>query len=175
MSEQLEKLRFPVGHFQYQSGDFEKNKNVWLETIAQFPAKISELANSMTEEELDSQYRPEGWTARQVIHHVVDSHMNSYIRFKWTLTENEPMIKAYEEKFWAELPEAKTAPVEISLNLLAALHARWSLMLNAMTEEDWSRKLNHPDWEKPLNLKLMLGLYAWHCRHHLEHVRLCKN
>ena len=123
---------------------------------------------------MDTPYREGGWTLRQVVHHVVDSHLNSYIRFKWTLTENDPQIKAYEESLWAELPEAKTAPVSLSLDLLRALHARWVMMLRHMTPEDWKRRYFHPEMQKWVPLDRNLGLYAWHGKHHLAHITQLK-
>jgi hypothetical protein len=123
----------------------------------------------LSAQQLDTPYREGGWTVRQVVHHVPDSHLNSYIRFKLALTEEDPTIRPYMEDRWAELPEAKTAPIELSLSLLEDLHKRWMLMLRAIQPAEWKRTFRHPEIG-PMTLEKNLALYAWHGRHHVAHV-----
>ena len=133
------------------------------------PEKLRAAVQDLNEEQLDTPYRPGGWTIRQVIHHLPDSHMNSYVRFKLALTENTPAIKTYDEAKWAELDDSKDTPVEVSLNLLESLHKRWVVLLRSMSEKDFHRSVNHPEWGE-IKLDRMLALYSWHCRHHLAHI-----
>jgi hypothetical protein len=171
---ELDKLRYPVGKFsaplEYSPEDIEK----WIREIEALPSQCRTEFKDFTGEMLDTSYRDEGWTARQVIHHIVDSHMNAYIRFKLTLTEDLPTIKPYREDLWAKLPDSKSASPEISLNLLEALHQRWSFLLRNMNEIEFSRSYFHPQSNKEFMLRTALALYAWHCRHHLEHIRIVK-
>jgi uncharacterized damage-inducible protein DinB len=166
---QSEKLRYPIGRFNRQNLLTPVERSAMIETIAAFPGELRSAVDNLNDDQLDTPYREGGWTVRQVVHHVADSHLNSYIRFKWTLTENEPLIKTYNEKAWAELPEAKTGPIEVSLMLLEALHKRWVMMLEQMSASDYQLKLEHPEWGL-VTLDMMLGLYEWHCRHHLRHI-----
>jgi len=129
------------------------------------------LVRTFSERQLDTTYRDGGWTARQVIHHVSDSHMNAYIRFKWTLTEQTPLIKAYNEKLWAETPEVKSNP-ELSLHLLKALHAKWVVLLKSLSPDDLQREYIHPETKRNFRLASVLALYAWHCDHHLAHLKI---
>ncbi len=124
----------------------------------------------LNEDQLNTPYRPDGWTVKQVVHHVVDSHMNSYIRFKWALTEDNPTIKAYFEERWAELPDSAETPVAISLNMLEALHYRFVILLKSLTAEDWDRTFVHPEHNQSFTLKMTVALYAWHSKHHLAHI-----
>jgi uncharacterized damage-inducible protein DinB len=124
----------------------------------------------LTDAQLDTPYRPGGWTVRQVVHHVPDSHMNAYTRFKLALTEDVPTIKPYDEAKWAELDDSKSKMVEHSLALLEALHARWVFLLERLKPADFDRKLNHPEWDAPMTLDMLLALYAWHGKHHVAHV-----
>ncbi|MEM8891128.1 MAG: YfiT family bacillithiol transferase [Bacteroidota bacterium] len=167
--QELEKLRYPIGRFSSAKHLSPEEREVKRSSIRLFPARLRAASESLNDEQLDTPYRPGGWTIRQVIHHVVDSHMNSYVRFRWTLTEDEPVIKAYDEKAWALLPDAKSAPVSFSLDLLHHLHIRWMLLLDAMGEEEYQKRLEHPV-SGHLTLDEMLALYAWHCDHHLAHV-----
>lgn len=137
--------------------------------IAETPAHLRASISGLSDVQLDTPYRPEGWTVRQVIHHVPDSHLNSYTRFKLALTEDEPTIKPYAEDRWAELTDGKSGPVEVSLRLLECLHSRWVTLLQSMTESDWKRSFRHPD----LGLRRLdqnVALYAWHGRHHVAHI-----
>ena len=172
--QELEKLRYPIGKFsaplEYSQEDMEK----WIGEIEELPSKCRNELKDFTEEMLADKYRPDGWTARQVIHHIVDSHINAYIRFKLTLTEDTPTIRPYLEDRWAELYDGKNAPIEMSLSLLEALHRRWALLIRNIAENDYSRSYFHPQSNKEFQLRTALALYAWHSRHHLEHIRIVK-
>lgn len=167
----MEHLKYPIGQYQKAASYDGAEVQQHITDIAALPAQIRAIASQMTSEQLQQPYRPGGWTACQVIHHLPDSHLNSYIRFKWTLTEEQPIIKAYDEVNWAELPDAKAIDISYSLDLLESLHRRWVLMLANMTEQDFYKKLTHPssgEWY----LYQMIGMYAWHGKHHLGHLKL---
>lgn len=165
----IESLRYPIGKLNVPKDVSKEQVSEWIETIESFPSKVRELTEHLSKEELDWKYRPEGWTIRQVVHHVADSHINSIIRFKLALTEEVPTIKPYFEDKWAELEDSK-APVSLSISLLEGVHGRWAILLKSMSEDDFKRKLFHPEQGRELTLTFMLGLYAWHCRHHLAHI-----
>jgi uncharacterized damage-inducible protein DinB len=162
-------LRYPVGRFERPAEVTKEMRRGWIEAIAAAPAALRAAVAGLNEEQLETPYRPGGWTVRQVVHHVPDSHLNAYVRMKLAVTEDEPAIKVYEEKRWAELPEAKTAPLEVSLSLLEALHRRWVLFLQALPAAAFSRAVQHPEWGRP-SLDDLVGLYAWHGRHHVAHI-----
>lgn len=169
----VEHLRFPIGRYKPADTFSHSDVGQWIETIASFPHELRELVESISEEDMERTYRPGSWTIRQIVHHLADSHLNSYIRFKWTLTEEAPVvIKPYEERLWAEQPEAREAPVQVSLNLLEALHARWVLVLRNLTEAQLMRTFYHPEQKREYALWWIIGMYAWHCRHHDAHIRL---
>ncbi len=170
----LETLRYPVGKFQYSDKATAEDIVNWISNIENLPQQIATAIADFSEEQLETPYRPDGWTVRQVVHHLVDSHMNSYIRFKWTLTEDSPTIKAYDEALWAELNDGKNAPVELSVQLLKALHGRWVFMLKNLSEEDLEKYFIHPETGRELTLKLMVALYSWHSQHHLKHITALK-
>jgi uncharacterized damage-inducible protein DinB len=161
--------RYPIGKFSYQGPLTPEQKRQYLDDIEQAPARLRAALGGLTDKQLDTPYREGGWTVRQVAHHVPDSHMNSYVRFKLALTEDDPTIKPYMEDRWAELPEARQAPLEPSLTLLDALHQRWMLVLQSLTDADWQRTFRHPDLG-PMTLEKNLALYAWHGRHHVAHI-----
>jgi uncharacterized damage-inducible protein DinB len=161
--------RYPIGKFSFDGTLSPEQKKSFLNDIEQTPGRMRSALKGLSEEQLDTPYREGGWTVRQVTHHVADSHMNAYIRFKLALTEDEPTIKPYLEGRWAELPESKQAPVELSLVLLESLHERWTMVLRNMSEADWKRNLKHPEMGK-LSLEKTLALYSWHGRHHTAHV-----
>lgn len=163
-----ENLSFPIGKFKPNEVT-EVLRQQYIETIAELPNKLRDAVKGLSEEQLETQYRPEGWTVKQVVHHVADSHSNSLIRFKLALTEDTPPIKPYMEDKWAELADSKHAPVELSLNQIDSIHARWTLVLKAMSAEDFDRNLFHPEHGE-VSLNYMLSLYDWHCRHHLAHI-----
>jgi hypothetical protein len=161
--------RYPVGKFSFDGNMTEQQKAQYLDDIEQTPARLRAAVHGLNDQQLDTPYRDGGWTVRQVVHHVPDSHMNSYVRFKLALTENEPTIRPYMENLWAELPEAKSAPIELSLTLLESLHQRWMLALRGIKPEEWKRNLRHPEMGL-LSLEKTLALYAWHGRHHVAHI-----
>ena len=161
--------RYPVGKFHYEGAPNEEQKQVFLEDIAHTPAKLRAAVSGLSETQLDTEYRPGGWTVRQVVHHMPDSHLNSYVRFKLALTEDEPTIKPYAEDRWAELADSKATPVEVSLTLLDSLHDRWVRLLRSLGEEEWKRTFRHPSLG-PMTLEKTLALYAWHGRHHVAHI-----
>jgi hypothetical protein len=162
-------LRYPVGRFQRPELVTEAERNEAIDRIAALPAQMRFAVEGWNAEQLDTPYRPHGWTVRQLLHHVPESHMNSYIRFKLALTENEPTIKPYDEAAWANLPDATTAPVDLSLDLLDTLHQRWVLLLRSMSAEQWSRTFRHPEIGL-VRLDVNAMLYAWHGKHHLAHI-----
>jgi hypothetical protein len=162
-------LRYPIGRFQRPEVVTEAQRNQAIEAIAALPADMRAAVKGWTTEQIDTPYRPDGWTVRQLLHHVPESHMNSYIRFKLALTEEEPTIKPYDEDAWAHLTDATTAPVDVSLDLLDTLHQRWVLLLRSMSAGQWSRTFRHPD-AGVLRLDVNAMLYAWHGKHHLAHI-----
>ncbi|HET7890912.1 MAG TPA: bacillithiol transferase BstA [Candidatus Sulfotelmatobacter sp.] len=162
-------LRYPIGKFTYDRSLTEDQKRAFLDDVAQTPANLRAAVKGLSEAQLDTPYRPGGWTVRQVVHHVPDSHLNSYVRFKLALTEDEPTIKPYAEDRWAELPDTKATPVDVSLALLDSLHDRWLRLLRSLTPEDWKRTFRHPEMG-PMTLEKTLALYAWHGRHHVAHI-----
>ncbi len=166
----LEELKYPIGKFNKPETITRDILAKWVSVIAAFPAKLKDEVNHLANEQLDTQYRPDGWTVRQVVHHCADSHMNSFTRFKLTLTEVKPTIKPYWEDRWAELTDGKTMPIEHSLILLDGLHARWTGLLNSLTEQDLDRKFIHPEDGREIPLNENVGVYAWHCEHHLAHI-----
>ena len=142
--------------------------------MAETPALLREVVRELSAAQLDTPYRPEGWTVRQVVHHVADSHMNSYVRFRLALTEDEPMVKPYREDLWAKLNDAHSAPVELSLNLLDSLHQRWMLLLNNLGPEELARTFRHPEMGL-MTIERNVALYAWHGRHHVAHITSLKS
>jgi uncharacterized damage-inducible protein DinB len=161
--------RYPVGKFHYEGPPTDAQKQAFLGEIAQAPANLRAAVKGLSDAQLNTPYRDGGWTVRQVVHHVPDSHLNSYIRFKLALTEDEPTIKGYAEDRWAELADTKGTPVEVSLVLLDSLHDRWVRLLRSLKAEDWKRTFRHPELG-PMTLEKNLALYAWHGRHHVAHV-----
>lgn len=165
----VDSLRFPIGRFNFEQAATPENIANWIGSIEEAPARLRDAVQGLTDFQLDTRYRPEGWTVRQVVHHLPDSHMNSYVRFKLAMTEDVPTIRPYDETRWAELPEARTAPVNVSLDLLDTLHRRWTLFLRSMKPTDFSRNFRHPELGE-LNVGLNVGLYAWHGEHHITHI-----
>lgn len=166
----LQQLRYPIGPYQPVSPATGEQRSKWIDTIEQFPVKLANVVNPMTDAQLDTPYRPGGWTVRQLVHHVADSHTNSYVRFKWAMTEDNPTIKTYDQDAWALQHEARSAPVGISLDWLKALHARWVYYLKGFSDSDFARTFHHPEMNEDLTLDWLLGLYRWHCEHHLAHI-----
>jgi len=163
-------LRYPIGKFQLDGSEITTaRRRQWIRQIAAAPAQLRAAVAKLSDEQLDTPYRPGGWTVRQVIHHVPDSHLNSYVRFRLALTEAEPTIKPYMEDRWAELADARHAPIEVSLDLLDCLHRRWVLLLRSLGHADWARRFRHPELGV-VSLEWTLALYAWHGRHHVAHI-----
>lgn len=161
--------RYPIGPFSPDANPTPEGRSRHVEQITALPAKLRSALRGLSPQQLDTSYRDGGWTVRQVAHHVPDSHMNAYIRFKLALTENVPTIKPYEEAAWARLKDSESTSVEVSLNLLEALHIRWVNLLRSMRTEDFSRKLNHPE-SGLQTLDHVLALYDWHGNHHVAHI-----
>jgi hypothetical protein len=164
-----EDLRYPIGRFEPLAQAGPDDRARLIRTIAETPAALRAAVAGLREPQLDTPYRPEGWTIRQVVHHLPDSHINSYLRFRLALTEDEPTIRPYFEDRWAELPESRSAPVAVSLDLLEALHRRFVLMLRAIEPEQWQRRFLHPE-RGPMTLERNLALYAWHGPHHVAQI-----
>lgn len=162
-------LRYPIGKFQPEPELNDVSRQNLIRQIAEAPSKLREAIRGLTEEQLDTPYRPGGWTVRQVVHHIPDSHMNAYIRFKLGMTEQEPPVKPYKENLWAELVDAKSSPIEPSLTLLESLHQRWTVFLRSMATADFARTVKHPEMGT-IALERILQLYAWHGRHHVAHI-----
>lgn len=165
-----EDLRYPVGEFRFEGEATEVRRRGWIDEIAAAPGRFRAALAGLSEAQLDTPYRPDGWTLRQVAHHLPDSHLNAYTRFRLALTEDRPTIKPYEEARWAELPDARAAPVELSLALLDDLHARWVLLLRALGPAEFARSYHHPEQRRDVALGEGLALYAWHGRHHTAQV-----
>jgi hypothetical protein len=161
--------RYPLGKFTFEGVVDTKQREQWINEIATQPSRLREAATGLTDAQLDTPYRDGGWTVRQVVHHVPDSHMNAYIRFKLAVTENNPTIKPYLEAEWAKLPDSKL-PVEVSLKLLELVHERWVVILKNMPKADFEKTYIHPESQKTFALGNVLGLYAWHGNHHIAHV-----
>ena len=162
-------LRYPIGKFEFAGSSTKDQRNLFIAQIEEAPARLAQAVAGLDPEQLETPYRPGGWTVRQVVHHVPDSHLNSYIRFKLALTEDVPAIKPYFEDKWAELDDARSAPVEVSLSLLESLHRRWVLVLSALGPRDFVRRFTHPELGM-VTLDRNLALYAWHGRHHVAHI-----
>jgi uncharacterized damage-inducible protein DinB len=164
-------LRFPTGRFQRPAGPLDAAQRAkHIETIAATPRLLTDALRGLTEAQVDSAYRPGGWTVRQVAHHLADSHMNAYVRVKLALTESAPAVTAYDENAWAQLPDSMETPADVSLSLLTALHDRWTRLLRSLKAEDFQRTVTHPE-HGPITVDFLLALYAWHGPHHVGHVK----
>lgn len=165
----MEDLRYPVGKFKYDGPPGDEQKKAFLDEIAATPANLRAAVKGLSDAQLDTPYRPGGWTVRQVVHHLPDSHMNSYVRFKLALTEDDPTIKPYAEDRWAELADSKATPIEVSLTLLDSLHDRWVRLLRSLSGEEWKKTFRHSVLGS-MTLEKTLALYAWHGKHHVAHI-----
>jgi DinB superfamily len=165
----MDDLRYPVGKFDFPKSVSAQDLTEFIDQIAETPSRMRAALAGLSESQLDTPYRPEGWTLRQLAHHVPDSHMNSYVRYRLALTEDEPVVKPYDESRWAELPDARSMPVEPSLLLLEYLHARWVPLLRSLSASEWKRNFRHPDLGL-VSLEKNAALYAWHGRHHVAHI-----
>lgn len=166
----LQDLSYPIGKYIPQSFS-QPLLQEWLLDIENLPSQLEYAITNLDEAQLETPYRPGGWTVKQLVHHVADSHMNAYIRFKLALTEDNPVIKSYNQDAWAKLKDTENLPVNISLTLLHALHKRWHEVLVHMQEEDWNKTVYHPEYKKEMTLWYLLGMYAWHSKHHVAHVK----
>lgn len=162
-------LRYPIGKFVMEGEVPDAQRPELIQQIADTPANLRAAIKGLSDQQLDTPYRPGGWTARQVVHHVPDSHLNAFVRFKLALTEEKPTIKPYNEKLWADLGDVRNTPIEVSLQLLEALHKRWVILLQSLKPEDFARTLLHPE-NGVMKLDTVLRLYAWHGRHHVAHI-----
>jgi uncharacterized damage-inducible protein DinB len=172
--EVLMDARYPIGKFAMPQEITLPLRQTAIEETAALPGKLRSAVHGLTDKQLDTPYREAGWTVRQVVHHVADSHMNAYIRLRLALTEVDPTIRPYQESAWAKLEDAEHAPPEVSLQLLDSLHQRWTRLLRSLKAEDYARRLIHPE-AGPRNVDWLLFLYAWHGRHHTAHItELCK-
>jgi DinB superfamily len=161
--------RFPIGKFHYEGPLTESQRAQLIVNIEHTPAALRTAVNGLSQQQLDTPYREGGWTVRQVAHHVPDSHMNAYVRYKLALTEDDPTIKPYAEDRWANLADTQSTPVEVSLALLDSLHTRWVQLLRSLKQEDWKRTFRHPELGS-VSLERNLALYSWHGQHHVAHV-----
>tara|TARA_R110001632_G_scaffold124451_2_gene237380 strand:- start:23662 stop:24192 length:531 start_codon:yes stop_codon:yes gene_type:complete len=169
--------RYPIGKFSSPSIITEEILQNWIQTLEHFPTRLENLVKDLSDLQLNTPYREDGWTLRQVVHHCADSHHHSYTRFKWALTEENPVIKAYNESDWAELFDTKTAPIEMSLLHLKAVHAKLVYLLKGLSDKDLQKSFVHPETNETVVLSKNIGIYAWHCNHHFAHIEnllICK-
>ncbi|PZD97687.1 putative metal-dependent hydrolase [Paenibacillus sambharensis] len=170
-----EQLKYPIGQYSHEGEITQEQLEVWLQQLEELPGKLREAVAGLEDWQLDTPYREGGWTIRQVVHHLADSHMNSFTRFKLAITENGPTIRPYDEKKWAELVDSRTAPIEWSLDWLDILHRRWCMLLRSLTTEQLHRTFFHPDSVEWFRLDWNIGMYAWHGSHHAAHItELCR-
>ncbi|MFB3813435.1 MAG: YfiT family bacillithiol transferase [Terriglobales bacterium] len=165
----MDDVRYPIGKFEYKGVASAGERNMWIGDIADAPRDLRKAVEGLTAEQLDTPYRDGGWTVRQVVHHLPDSHLNAYVRLRLALTEDDPTIKPYEESRWAELQDARTAPAEVSLQLLDALHQRMVALMRSLDDAAWQRTFRHPEYG-PFTLEKLLAMYAWHGRHHVAQI-----
>lgn len=165
-----DELRYPIGRFTYAGPMAPADRSREIEEILRTPEELRAAVEELSAKQLDTPYREGGWTVRQVVHHVADSHLNAYVRFRLGLTEEAPAIQPFDEARWAELADARSAPVELSLALLESLHERWVLLLRSLAPADFQRTVRHPEWSEPLTLDKLVALYSWHGRHHTAHI-----
>jgi len=171
----LERLKYPIGTFSFSKQKNESRINEWISDIEYLPKRIENLVKDLSTEELNFAYRPKGWKIKQVIHHLADSHMNAFIRFKLSLTEDSPTIKPYDEVKWAELEDGTSDDINDSLQLLNGIHSKWVKLLKTFKDDDFQRVYVHPEHNKPFELIEALAMYAWHSNHHLAHVKQALN
>jgi hypothetical protein len=160
---------YPIGKYEPQPFS-EKQKRAWLSDIEFLPQQVENALLNLDEAQLFTPYRDGGWTVQQLVHHIADSHMNAFCRFRLGLTENNPTIRPYEQQLWAELKDMNTVPVNVSVTLLHALHTRWYAMISDLTIQQWERTIFHPESKKEMTLWYVLGMYSWHGRHHVAHI-----
>ncbi len=166
----MEELQYPIGKFNAPAVITPDMRAAYIAILQSFPQKLEVALAGITEAQMDTPYRSGGWSLRQVVHHCADSHCNSFIRFKLTLTEDSPTVKPYFEERWAELADSKIMPIESSLMLLEGIHSRWTFLLKNMTDDDFAKEFIHPEHDKSFRLDTTLAMYAWHSEHHLAHI-----
>jgi len=162
--------RYPIGKFQRRDELSPDERGAMIDIIAAAPTRMREAVAGLDETQLDTPYRDGGWTVRQVVHHVPESHMNAYMRVKFALTEDEPTIKPYDEDAWSKLDDVRTTPIEVSLTLLDSLHSRWVTLLRCLGPDQLRRRFHHPEHQGPFTIDTVLAMYAWHSRHHVAHI-----
>ncbi len=165
--------RYPIGSFEKKTSYSQEDLNGYMEQIERLPGQLLDEINSFSSQQLDTPYREGGWTVRQLIHHIADSHLHAYIRMKWTLTEENPLIKAYDEKLWAQTDENNADP-NLSILLLNSLHAKWVALIKTLQPAGLAKVFTHPQTKKEVRLDTLIALYAWHGRHHLAHIQALK-
>jgi len=170
LKRKMNNLKYPIGEFNLPNEITNDIIKDWILVLENFPIRFEKLVTNLTDQQLDTPYRKDGWTVRQVVHHCSDSHHHSYIRFKWALTENQPIIKAYNEKNWANLFDTKTAPIDLSLLHLKAVHAKLVYLLKGLSDDDLNKSFIHPETNDTVFLRTNIGIYAWHCNHHYAHI-----
>lgn len=163
-------LRYPIGRWNYDGPSTREQRTAWIDAIARMPGHLRAATADLNQEQWDTPYRPDGWTLCQLVHHIADSHVNAYVRFKLALSEDNPTIKPYDQDAWSRLPDTPNTPAEVSLQLLGALHRRWVVLLRNLSDEDMQRTVFHPEADRTLTVDELLSLYAWHSRHHVAHV-----
>ncbi len=161
--------RYPIGKFVYEKKADDTQRKIFISEIELAPSNLKEAIKGLSEKQLDTPYREGGWTVRQVVHHLPDSHINAFVRFKLALTEDNPTVKTYDEKKWAELKDYSQTPIDVSLNLFQTLHKRWSILIKSMRPEDFKKSYIHPELGK-VELDWVLAQYAWHGKHHIAHI-----
>lgn len=171
----MEELQYPIGRFKLPSVIDKAQVKKWIDVIEHFPNQLRTETNHLSEEQLNTSYRPGGWTVRQLVNHCADSHMNAFIRFKLALTEENPLITAYKQDDWANLTDSKVMPIDASLKIIEGLHARWTLLLHGFSAADLKRTYIHPEKGREVKLEEALANYAWHCEHHLAHITSLKS
>ncbi len=174
MKKDIEILRYPIGKFQQPEQIGKEQLDNWIKIIDEFPKILKNEVENITEKELAKPYRPNCWTITQVVNHCADSHMNSFIRFKLALTEETPTIKPYIENLWAELSDSQNYPIENSIKILEGLHGRWTSLMKSLSEKELDKYFIHPENNEKISLKTIIGIYAWHCEHHLAHIKNAK-
>jgi uncharacterized damage-inducible protein DinB len=169
--ETLDQLKYPIGHYQIPKTITEKQLEEWISVLEELPHRLETMVSPLSAKQLETPYRSGGWTVRQLVHHISDSHHHSYIRFKWGLTEDNPLIKPYDEKAWSELFDAKTAPIQISLDHLKVVHTKLVYLLRGLTKAQLQRRFTHPEGNTETTLEENIGRYAWHGSHHYAHIK----
>ncbi|CAA7390953.1 YfiT family bacillithiol transferase [Chryseobacterium fistulae] len=170
----LEKKKFPIGQFEQPENISDIELDYYIKVIKDFPGRLKNLIENFTEDQLNTQYREEGWTVRQLINHIADSHMNSFIRFKLAITEDNPIIKPYDEAKWAELQDSLTISIKPAMRIIKGTHQRWVVLLKSLTNKQFARTFHHPEHHKDYDLRGYLAFYVWHCNHHFTHIENLK-